>query len=914
LTAKFRKRYAQAKRDRNLVDFSDMEHFCIEILLSPDEKQPTAAALELAASFEEVLIDEYQDSNSVQEMILWAIARQTPGNRFMVGDVKQSIYKFRRANPRIFMGKYENFYQATGAEMIDSGVTGRRIDLSKNFRSRASVLDAVNFFFSQLMTKEIGELCYDAAAALYPGARYPSPFASFASYATEIHLVDYQPSDPESDTGTASDLEELTKAAAEAQAIGERIKEFVRGENPLLITDPSTGAPRPCQYGDIVILLRSLGETAQTLTEEFKKLEISSYADTNTAFFETIEIMTALSFLQVIDNPRQDIHLIAALHSPIYALSPDDLLAIRQMDKAKSFYECLFNYENNYENSDERDAALLAKIAAFQADLRKWRALAVYTPISELLSLVYDDTGYYALAGAMPGGLTRQANLRSLLEKAEQYETTTFKGLFHFIRYMDRLQKSDLEPRFGDARQFEQQDDRNAVRIMTIHKSKGLEFPVVFVGMLGRKFNQMDEHENVLLHEEFGLGSFYVDTNRRTKVNTLPRFCLAKKIRLESLSEELRVLYVAMTRAKEKLVLTGCVDKLNGKIQKWNQFADWGEIALPLYYRAACQNFLDFIMPCVVRHRDGIDLRATETCSNHACQELFQAPAAFEIHIQNLRAMSNAQLKNNFAVRDRLDALRQIAPGQSKSGRQDEIRSIIWHRYPFETEHFPSKISISEIKRLFYQESLSDSATLDSVRTDFPPPVFLQKDQKSLSTRRGTAIHTVMEHLDLTRDRTETQINILLETLTARGLLLADDRALVPTQKIINFANSDLAERMRRSSSVRREVPFVLGLQPDEIYPAPVAKTSEIILVHGIIDCYFVEGDGLVLLDYKSDSVRSNDVTNILERYRVQMRIYQKALERSTHLPVRETLLYLFAIEAAIDINCEKDYNCEKIN
>jgi ATP-dependent helicase/nuclease subunit A len=916
LTLQFRQKYAEAKKERNLVDFGDMEHFCIEILLegSPEHPVPSQAARELSTRFTEILIDEYQDSNAAQEMILWAIAGKAPGNRFMVGDVKQSVYQFRQADPQIFMDKYEHFAPASEPEKISTDSLGLRIDLSQNFRSRESVIHTVNFFFSQLMTKEMGGAAYDSAAALYPGAEYPS---IFGAYNTEIHLVEYRKPDPEelkNFQDTQEMIEEMTKAAAEAKVIGQRVLYFVEGANPLMVMDSRTKSPRPCRCGDIVILVRSLGAAAETLTEELKNLNIKAYTGSGTAFFETVEIMTALSFLQIIDNPRQDIHLITVLHSPVYALTPDELLEIRLADKDgafddSTFYACLIRYlDQTPDLSDEQNslnASARQTLTAFLADLWRWRDLAVYTPISELLSIVYVETGYYDLAGAAPGGGLRQANLRALLDRAAQYETTAFKGLFHFIRWMDRLRGTRAgETLGGRTASTESEDFADTVRIMTIHKSKGLEFPVVFVSMLGRQFNRTDERKNVILHPEMGFGPVYVNTKQRTKTETLPRFSLAKKIRLESLSEELRVLYVAMTRAKEKLVLTGCVDKLAANIEKWCAFIHWKETALPAYYRAGCQRFLDFIMPCLARHKDGAVLRemADEPLISGQ-SSVYDAPARFEIMFSAGGAASAVQREDIETSDQRLDALRTLRAGQNHSGQEKEIRAKIWRRYPFEDQkNLPSKISISEVKRLFYAEMFQDSAALERATSGnlFPPPLFRQKERAVSSARRGTAIHTVLEHLDPHTQTDEQSVRALLDSLTARNLLAPEDRAVIPAEKIVRFVHSALAERIRRSPSVTREAPFVMGLRESEIY-SKKTDGGETILVHGVIDCFFEEDGEIVLVDYKSDYVNEKALPDLIGSYRIQLDIYRKAIERSTQKKVKETLIYFLAADLTID-------------
>ncbi|MDR1559000.1 MAG: helicase-exonuclease AddAB subunit AddA, partial [Clostridiales bacterium] len=864
ITLKFTRLYAEAKRERGIVDFNDLEHYCIEILLTggPEHPEPSAAARELSGLFEEVMIDEYQDSNAVQELILSSIAR----TRFMVGDVKQSIYKFRRANPYLFIDKYERFSDNTD----DSGL---RVELSMNFRSRADVLNAANFFFSRIMTKEVGETVYDSHAALYPGASFPDEPVP-GMYAAEFDLIEYLKQDNEPDGNEGEPLMEISKASSEAAVIGQRILSFINPDSPLMVTDSATKELRPCKTSDIVILLRSVGDIGRVIVEELRKLDIEASLGAGTDFFESVEVLTALSFLQIIDNPRQDVYLITVLHSAVYGFTPDELLEIRYLDVDRSFFECV-------EISGSR------KAERFLADLSRWRDKAVYTAVSDLLSLVLTETGFYNIAGALPGGDTRQANLRELLDRAARYEETTFKGLFHFIRYMERLRKSGAEIRAAEP---EGASAEERVRVMTIHRSKGLEFPVVFVSMLGRQFNRMDEREAVIFHEDMGIGAVYVNTENRTKTETLPRFAVSRRIRLESLSEELRVLYVAMTRAREKLVLTGCVDRMEKRVEKWRYAAALSDKTLPVFYRAGCQSFLDFLAPCL----DG--------GLSDSYEGLYTAEGSrFDIRLLSSRSRTAVKREEERLTGLRFDALTDIKAGMNISGHEAEIAETLWWSYPYAPDQdFPSKVSISEVKRLYYNEMNGGTEPTRRPRPTFPSPVFLRKESTETSMYRGTAIHTVMEHLDLNRDRDGQAVKSLISRLIAANILPEDAESLIPVKKIVSFANSALAERMRQSPDVRRETPFVLGLPAKEIYRG--SGSEETILVHGIIDCWFKENGGIVIVDYKSDALPPGGIPELIDEYRVQMEVYAKAVEHAAGQAPSETLLYVFAADTAATV------------
>ena len=862
ITQKFMRLFAEAKRERGIVDFHDMEHYCIEILYEGDPERPvyTDAARELSAKFAEVMIDEYQDSNAVQELILTAVSR----TRFMVGDVKQSIYKFRRANPYLFIDKYERYGGA--------GESGVLVDLSMNFRSRGEVLNAVNYFFKRIMTRAVGETAYDSRAALYPGAEFPDG-AWPGVYAAEFDLIEYIKQEDGDDTNADELLADISKASAEAGVIGRRILSFLNPDNPLMVADVVTKTLRPCKKSDIVVLLRSVGTVGRVVADELKSLDIDATAGNTAGFFESVEIMAALSFLHIIDNPRQDIYLITVLHCPVYGVTPDELLEIRYIDTDITFFECT-------ELSDN------PKVKIFMEDLRRWRARAVYTPVSDLLSQVIEETGYYNIAGSMPGGAMRQANLRELLDRAAEYEATSFKGLFHFIRYMDRLRKSGADIRADEPADASGGDQ---VRIMTIHRSKGLEFPVVFVSMLGRRFNRADEREDVIFHDKMGIGAVYVDLEKRTKTETLPRFAIAKRIRLESLSEELRVLYVAMTRAKEKLILTGCVDRLEKRLERWAYAAGSSGNTLPEYYLASCADFLDFLGPCL---SEGLSARRDVFYTNEG--------ASFDIKVFTSPSRAAFKREGDRQARLRVEALADLRAGLNYSGRETEIAEALWWAYPYGADQgLPSKVSISEVKRSYYKEMTGAAADTRRARPVFDTPAFLRAGAE-VGVYRGTAIHTVMEHLDLDRHTDPAAVRGLIDSLVAANILPAGAEGLIPAEKIARFTHSDLARRMRESPDVRRETPFVLGLPAKDIYHD--SGSDETILVHGIIDCWLVDRGKIVLVDYKSDAVPPGGIPSLIDEYRVQMSVYAKAVEQITGQAPSEVLLYLFAVDAAVEV------------
>ncbi|HZG76274.1 MAG TPA: helicase-exonuclease AddAB subunit AddA, partial [Paenibacillus sp.] len=621
--------FRQAKTAKGLVDFGDLEHACLQVLRdpasTPDELLPTEAALQYREQFEEVYVDEYQDTNAVQETILRLVSRGEAigadgaagagaGNRFMVGDVKQSIYRFRLAEPGLFLRKYKTYRTLTDAfEDVGAG-GGIRIDLARNFRSRREVVDAVNFVFRQTMHEEAAELDYDERAELALGASYPEPEGPH-DLAADVVLID-RDGDPEEDDGDAAEALELDAAEAEGRAIGRRILELTGGAGvpALQVYDKAAGGMRPVGYRDIVILLRADKAWAPALIEQLRLYGVPAHAELGGGYFEAVEVETLLSMLQTIDNPLQDIPLAATMMSPAFGFTAEELAKVRVAGgRGRPFYEAVGAVASGKEpNPGVASGALREKAARFVTTLEPWRTAARQGPLADLILKLFRETGYFDFVGGLPGGVQRQANLRALYDRARQYEATSFRGLFRFLRFIERLRDSgsDLAP----ARALGETE--NVVRIMSIHKSKGLEFPVVFVAGLGKSFNRGDEREPFLLHKELGFGPRFVDPELGAAHPTLPQLAIRRRLRAEALAEEMRVLYVALTRAKEKLILVGSAKGLARRLEDWNAVASSPGPKLPAHaiHRGSC--FLDWLVPSLLRHpaaedvRDAYDLAA----------------------------------------------------------------------------------------------------------------------------------------------------------------------------------------------------------------------------------------------------------------------------------------------------------------
>ncbi|MCL2500297.1 MAG: helicase-exonuclease AddAB subunit AddA [Defluviitaleaceae bacterium] len=843
LTTRFASAYAAEKRARNLLDFSDLEHFSIRILYpnGPEDMTPGETSARLEQRFHEVLIDEYQDANEIQELILSAVCKR----RFMVGDMKQGIYRFRRANPILFKRKYDTYSRERGADGFPS--PGVRIDLSQNFRSRAEVIDGVNFFFSQLMCRDVGEIDYDDAAALKVGSGYP-PWPEGQGMGIQVDLLDEGTDDAEDEDALGSPLKN------EARMIAERVRSLLENQQ---IRDVESGTYRLCRLSDMVILTRSLTGIAAEIIDELKDCGIPAAADMGAAFFEQIEVKTVLSFLRVVDNPRQDIDLITVLNTPVYGIDTDELLKIRSRGGDGDFYDCVLACtEPEEDTSPGNGCSLQTKLRKFLSDLTRFRTSATYLPISRLIGLIYDVTGYPSYMAAMPGGTARSANLRLLLERAISFEETRLTGLFHFTRYIQRLYDSHAADRVGAA--VRDASDTDQLRIMTIHKSKGLEFPIVFVSFLGRRFNVEDERQPVILHGERGLGAYYVDTDLRTQSNTLPRFSLQRLTRRESLSEELRCLYVAMTRAMQCLILTGRCADFGRDGEKWRDAGGAENPVLPTYYRRSASRYLDWVMPCLLRYPDS---------------------PVFDLHIRKVEDLPTpANIPPTVYTERQTEDNNLPHPPESMVADFERPSAI------------PSKLSISELKRLYVSDITPDSTSASDTTREtlhFDPPQFIKATQGLTPLRMGSILHTITEHMDYRTHTTPKRIGELITQLTEKNLLTNEEAAAIDIGKIETLTRSPLADRIRTADRLHREIPFVMKLETGT-------------LVHGIIDAYFEEGGQIVLIDFKSDHAHDISEADLITRHKVQLDIYKKAIAQATAKVVKEVLLYSFALGKAI--------------
>lgn len=879
LVKKFGRLFEEMKKEKAIVDFSDLEHYCLNILATEDENgtlTPSEAAIDYQQQFTEVLVDEYQDTNLVQEAILKLVTsgEEASGNLFMVGDVKQSIYRFRLAEPFLFLSKYKRFTpEGTG--------TGLRIDLAKNFRSRAEILDSTNYLFKQVMGEQVGEIEYTLDAELKLGADYPKSDLM----QTELYMIDQA---EQTEVENPLEEEDLGAAQLEARLIAKKIKEMVQQKFP--VYDRKQGRTRPITYRDITILLRAMPWAPQMM-EEFKQQGIPVYANLSTGYFEATEVSVMMSLLKVIDNPYQDIPLAAVLRSPIVGLSANELAMIRAEHKKGTFYEALQAF---LRESGEETRSIEGKVNPFMAQLQKWRDLARKGPVSNLIWQLYRDTHFFDFVGGMPGGKQRQANLRALYDRARQYESTSFRGLFRFLRFIERMQ--DRGDDLGAARALGEQED--VVRMMTIHSSKGLEFPVVFVAGLAKSFNLMDLNRKYLLDKELGFASKYIDPKKRISYPTLPLIAMKKKMKMELLSEELRVLYVALTRAKEKLILTATVKEAEKVVNDWRQHINHPEWLLPDFDRAKAKCYLDWIGPALIRHQDAYVLREEELTLDH---EVVTYPASFTVELMHHSAFVATEEEEKRELEERLQALqnRTIVPSDDRF-KEQVVTQLTW-RYPHkDATTYRSKQSVSDIKRANqrFQDEYSGQMSFQSSSFLYDRPTFMQ--EKSLSAaEKGTATHTVMQHLDFNESWTEEKLMNFVTDLVQKELLTTHQAESVQVDAIYQFLQSDLGERLKRANVVHREVPFSYALQAKELYNDPTNTfQDEVVLVQGVVDCLFEDENGLVLVDYKTDTIHGkfrsmeDAIPTLTKRYNIQLNLYARAIEEITKEDVVEKYLY----------------------
>ncbi len=845
LTLEFSRRFAEKKRKKNIVDFSDMEHLALKILVKKESEVyvPSDIALGYGEYFAEIMIDEYQDSNLVQELILRSISKEALGgnNLFMVGDVKQSIYRFRQARPELFMEKQENY------TLEES--TSQRVNLSKNFRSRKEVLDTVNFLFERLMHKDLGNIPYDEEAALYLGASMPEPEKQ-SDVQAELLLFDLPEEEAE---------ETLDKVEMEASMVAEKILEMLAMAK---VTDKKTGQLRPAVPGDMVILLRTMSGWSDTFSNVLGSYGIATVTGSSTGYFSALEIQTMLNLLRILDNQKQDIPLSAVLHSTIGNLDSEEMAKIRGAYPECPYHEACVKYR-----TEGKDTVLKEKLNRFWQLIEELREKAEYLPIHKLLWEIYDKTAYDQIVRMQPNGAVRAENLQMLVQKALDYEATSYRGLFNFVRYIENLQKYEVD--YGIAESSA--GNENAVRIMSIHKSKGLEFPIVFVSGLSKKFNKQDTKERIVLHPQLGIGTDAIDPEKRIKLSTLSKKVIQKQIELESLGEELRVLYVALTRPKEKLVMTGSLKNAKEAIKKLSEekaFCSRG------HYESLCggSSFLDWILEVSVGDQP-----------------------TFEIHTVTLETL--VEKRTLQTVKEAFD---YGAFRERKAEIPETLKERFSYTYPYEEQkNIPGKVSVSELKMAAMEEDVLEMFEEPQIVPYIP--AFLREERKQSGALRGTAYHRVLECIDLSGIRHSAQVEERIRKLVEEGKMEQTMAESVRPYDIYLFCQSDLCKRVleaEKKGILYREQPFVIAKEAKEVLED--TNSSQEVLIQGIIDAYFEEADEIVLIDYKTDHVSNEQ--ELIKRYQKQLQLYAESLEQMTGKKVKEQIIYSFCLGKEIFI------------
>lgn len=868
LTLDFAKAYGAAKKEKGWIDFSDLEHFCLQILLAPDASPehpvPSAAAEELRSQYEEVFIDEYQDTNGVQELITRLVSGED--NRFMVGDIKQSIYRFRLADPTLFLEKYQSFSR-------DEKAVQRCIDLGRNFRSVPVVLDAVNAVFSRAMTAEAAGMDYGEREKLYAGRQAPDD-ERWIGGPVEVDIVP-TPSDEEDDDGS-------TAFEKECRFIAGRIGELLASGRMAARKD---GTLEPLSYRHIVVLLRSMAGKADVLIQALQEGGIPSYAEQSGGYFAAVEVQVMLALLRCIDNPEQDLAMAAVLRSPLVGLDETALAGVRLAGDGTLWQNLPAFVASLPDGVDEKE-----DLQQFMTAFDSWRTYSRRHGVAELLQRLYDDTAYVDFVGAMPGGDVRQANLKALYDRARQYEEAGFRGLFRYLQLMDKMKEDGLD--LAPAKVVSEKED--VVRIMSIHKSKGLEFPVVFVADMGKAFNRRDTQDQILFHNRLGIGLKQYDPEWRMSYPTLIWSGIAAQLRWEGTAEEERILYVAMTRARDQLILTGHSSHIDRDWQRWTSRLN----------PAQAKSYFDWVMPAALAPF-GAKADADYARPGAAWQD-----AVWQVRIA--RAVPAGTVEEGaYDGEPRLEALRcGDLTGTPVPSWLDE--QLSWqYAYP-QAVRTAAKFSVSEVKRRYqelHSDELQDEAALSVPAAAVIPtalgeddafaalPPWLAGEEAAVSgAQRGTALHKALQYITPAADQTTATLRREIDAFVRQGLLSREEAKLVYVPALAAFCQSDIGRRMAESPEMHREYPFTVLLAGGD--PLPETETGEQILIQGVIDCLFREDDAWILVDYKSDRLETADAFR--SRYAVQLALYKRAVEQITHRPVEETYIYSLHLQQEI--------------
>lgn len=853
LILEFSQKFYQRKREKNIMDFSDMEHLALKILVKKDENGnivKSEIAKKYENKFEEIAIDEYQDSNLVQEYILTSVSRGN--NIFMVGDVKQSIYKFRQARPKLFLDKYDSYK----LEPVDG--EDRKIQLFKNFRSRSNILDFTNLVFEDIMSRELGNIEYNQDEYLNLGANFEE--IQNQDYKTELEILDLSEENDDiwktDEEETEEEQEKVEDVVLEARFVARKIKELI--DDKYQIIDKKTGR-RDIQYKDIAILLRTSSGVANVYEKEISELEIPVYSDSSSQYLQSVEIETIMSLLRIINNPMQDIPLVTVMRSPIGNFTDNELIEIRMADRNSSFYEALLKSD-------------LEKAHRFLSLLKELREDEEYMTLDEWIWNIYTKTGYMNYVNLMPNGALRVSNLRMLFERAKQYEEASFKGLYNFINFIDKIKfnQEDLKAAkiIGE--------NENVVRIMTIHKSKGLEFPVVILAGVGKQFNFRDLNGKILLDQDLGMGPQYIDSDRYIEFKTLAKKALAIKAKNEAISEEMRILYVALTRAKEKLIIVGRQKDVNKKMSEKQKL-------LEIYSTIDDNKINPYLLQKYKTYLDWLELIYLK-------EGVANTKNLFTVNI-NKREKTSVKIENEVE-----DISKKIIEESNKNNDEQEkekIKEILNWQYKHQSiEGIPTKTSVSKLKENKEQEVQITQE-----------PKFINEEAKTKLTgaQKGTLIHLCLQKMKETEEYNLEKITELIEKLKDKEIITEIEAQNIDKEKLLEYTNSQLWTELKQAKEIHKEHPFYINIKASRIYNQINKEDDEEILVQGVIDLFFIDKDDkLILVDYKTDYVQNEN--ELVEEYKGQLDLYKEALEQSLNKKVDKMCIYSVYLNKLIEI------------
>ena len=864
LVQKFEEYFTKRKAEKSLLDFNDIEHLCLSLLAkeTADGIEPTETAVAMRERFNEILIDEYQDSNQLQDTIFTLISNGH--NMFVVGDIKQSIYRFRHTDLQLFKAKKEAYPE-------DGEGINRKITLSNNFRSREQVVDAVNSLFDIIMSEKLGGVEYDYSQKLNASAYYP-PQERQAECA-EINIIQTEREQRDEDvfdTTQQDDEEDISATEMEAMMVAKRIKQLIA--DGFTVFDKNANQYRPIEFKDILILMRSTKNRAAVFSDVLNAQGIDTFADTSDYFMQT-EIKTMLALLSIIDNPKNDIALLGVMRSVIAEFTDDEIARIRLADRKCDIYTAVRQYAfmDGMKTSDKKfikngsiykvkvndRVRLLLKCRRFLNKLNAWRDYAKFMPCHEMIWKLYNETGYYAMAATMSGGVGRQANLRLLFERARAFESGGARGLFAFINFMQHV--NDTSKDMSSAKMIN--ESHNVVQIMSIHKSKGLEKPVVFVSTTAKRFNMQELSTPLVIDSSLGIGCDVHDDEYNVSYPSVSKTAIREKNYYESLSEEMRILYVALTRAREKLIITANVKNADKKLNAWK--SKMHESVISLYELSRTSSYIDWIAPVALNN--GVVCGCGHTLHGGLWKTVIYTPDDVKFEQTAYETRETASSSVDF----------------------DKIKTVLEYKYPYsDNAGIKDKVSVSEIKRLNYVAEEDEE-----LPPLVPMPEFMQAE-KITPAQAGTITHFVMQKLDLSMQKS---VREQFDAMVENGVLTSVQAGAVNVAAIEAFFDSEPGRRMTASEKVFRETAFEIAVPANIVYKKEKQghDNSETVLVQGIIDCWFYEEDGIVLIDYKTDRVKDKNV--ILARYKDQLDYYAMALEKMTDKKVKDKFIYLFS-------------------